>query len=343
MRFTVTALGSAGDRPVGVVVGTIARYLVAPEPRPETPGGPSPGGGEGEGSEVRYYADRGDTLGRWLGQGSCELGLAGDVDFDDFTSVLAGRDPRTGARLITARGSAGRVASLGTGTVARWGPNGEALYSVRDAARIMGWSQADVRAAIVEGERLAASRLVGMLAGTAIPGRDELRRDDRARAGQRSRAEREHRDRRAGTGTGALHRTVERDGHDGIRTDASARHGRGRDGHPGRDAHRGSHRERVRHASRPGPGRKHADTGIRTGAKGRPGRSRARVRPAHRARPGHRAGDRERRRRPGTGGDLRCAYRNRGHRAGAGRWRRPGRFRDGAGPVHRPGRDQLRQ
>jgi conjugative relaxase-like TrwC/TraI family protein len=167
MRYTVTALGSAGDRPAGVVVGTIARYLVGPEPRPATPGAPSPGGGEREGPVARYYADRGDTPGRWLGHGARELDLAGEVDFDDFTSVLAGRDPRTGARLITARGSAGRVASLGTGTVARWGPNGEALYSVRDAARILGWPQSDVREAIVDGELLAAARLVALLTGTA--------------------------------------------------------------------------------------------------------------------------------------------------------------------------------
>jgi hypothetical protein len=32
-----------------------------------------------------------------------------------FTSVLGGRDPRTGERLISDRGSAGRVASLGAG------------------------------------------------------------------------------------------------------------------------------------------------------------------------------------------------------------------------------------
>jgi TrwC relaxase len=169
MRLSVTALGSAGDRPVGVVVGSIARYLVAPEPSPETPGVPSPGGGDDEGSVVRYYADRGDRPGRWLGQGARELGLAREADFDDFTSVLAGRDPRTGARLITARGSAGRVASLGTGTVARWGRNGEALYSVGDAARILGWTQADVRAAVAEGEHLAASRLLGTLTGREDP------------------------------------------------------------------------------------------------------------------------------------------------------------------------------
>lgn len=85
MRYTVTALGSSGDRPVGVVVGTIARYLIAPEPSPEAPSAPSAGGGEGEESVVRYYADRGDSPGRWLGQGARELGLAGEVDFDDFS------------------------------------------------------------------------------------------------------------------------------------------------------------------------------------------------------------------------------------------------------------------
>jgi hypothetical protein len=176
VRFTVTALGSRGDRPVGVVVDTIARFLVAPEPAPATPSAPAPGRGEGERSVVRYYADRGDSPGRWLGQGARELGLAGEVDFDDFTKVLAGRDPRTGARLITARGSTGRVASLGTGTIDRWGPNGEALYSARDTARILGWTQTDVRAAMVEGQRLAASRLLLALSGSVILARDAVGR-----------------------------------------------------------------------------------------------------------------------------------------------------------------------
>jgi hypothetical protein len=37
-----------------------------------------------------------ETLaGPWFG----ELGPTGTVDFDEFTSVLAGRDPRTGERL----------------------------------------------------------------------------------------------------------------------------------------------------------------------------------------------------------------------------------------------------
>jgi conjugative relaxase-like TrwC/TraI family protein len=169
VRFTVTALGSAGDRPVGVVVGSIARYLIAPEQRPEAPGGPVPDRPASEGSVSRYYADRGDTPGRWLGQGARELDLSESVDFDEFTTVLAGRDPRTGQRLLTAQGSAGRVASLGSGTVAKWSPQGEALYSVGDAARVLGWSQADVRDAIADGERLVASRLIETIARRSIP------------------------------------------------------------------------------------------------------------------------------------------------------------------------------
>jgi conjugative relaxase-like TrwC/TraI family protein len=169
VRFTVTALGSAGDKPVGIVVGTIARYLIAPDQQPEAPTAASREPPTGDGSVSRYYADRGDSPGRWLGQGARELSLDGEVDLDEFTSVLAGRDPRTGARLISARGSSGRVASVGAGTAARWSPTGEALYSVRDAAAVLGWSQADVRQAIGDGEHLAAVRLVETLTRTPIP------------------------------------------------------------------------------------------------------------------------------------------------------------------------------
>jgi conjugative relaxase-like TrwC/TraI family protein len=169
VRFTVTALGSAGDRPVGIVVGTIARYLIAPDRQPAASPVSSPENPAGEEPVSRYYADRGDSPGRWLGRGAPELNLNGDVALDEFTTVLAGRDPRTGARLITARGSSGRVASVGAGTVARWGPAGEALYSVRDAASLLGWSQADVRQAIDEGEHIAAYRLIETLTGTPFP------------------------------------------------------------------------------------------------------------------------------------------------------------------------------
>lgn len=170
MRFTVTALGSAGDKPVPVVVGQVARYLLAPDQLPAPAGdGHAQRAQSGEVSVGRYYADRGDSPGRWLGRGARELGLPATVELDAFTNVLGGRDPRTGTRLITARGSTGRVASLGTGTVARRGPQDEALYAVADVAAVLGWSQRDVRHAMAAGERHAASRWVAAVTATAIP------------------------------------------------------------------------------------------------------------------------------------------------------------------------------
>ncbi len=165
MRFTVTALGSAGDKPVSAVVGSIARYLLSPDQRNDPPAAPAAEAtGTGQASAGRYYADTGDSPGRWMGQGARELSLDGTVEFDDFTTVLAGRAPRTGERLITARGSAGRVASLGAGSVAQWSADGEALYSIRDVATVLGWSQADARQAIEDGERLAVTRAIHAIA-----------------------------------------------------------------------------------------------------------------------------------------------------------------------------------
>jgi len=210
VRFTVTALGSIGGRSVASVVADITEYLTgaitdlaAPDGTPPVEGGNAPGpdgtrpgpdadgkgradaGSVPERGPDRYYADSGEGPGRWLGRGSGELGLAGTVQAEAFRSVLAGRDPRNGARLISARGSTGRVRDLGAGTVTRFSDTGEALYSPGDVAAVLGWSRADVDAAVAEGEHSAAGRLVAMLTqaagtdGTApgstggtVPGRD---------------------------------------------------------------------------------------------------------------------------------------------------------------------------
>ena len=49
----------------------------------------------------RYYLDGGEPPGRWLGRGTEALGLAGEVDDDDFLSLMDGRDPATGELLGT--------------------------------------------------------------------------------------------------------------------------------------------------------------------------------------------------------------------------------------------------
>jgi conjugative relaxase-like TrwC/TraI family protein len=181
--LTVTALGSTGGRPLAAVVGDITEYLMGATtdpPGPDDRMGPPAGDGGGldggrsvpEQGPGRYYADSAEEPGRWIGQGSGELGLTGTVQPEAFRSVLAGRDPRNGARLITARGSAGRVRDLGAGTATQWSPDGEALYAPGDVAAVLGWSRADVDDAITEGERLAAEHLVAALT-TTVPGTND--------------------------------------------------------------------------------------------------------------------------------------------------------------------------
>lgn len=46
-----------------------------------------------------YYAGTRELPGRWMGRGAVLLGLSGEVDGDALDAILAGRDPRTGARL----------------------------------------------------------------------------------------------------------------------------------------------------------------------------------------------------------------------------------------------------
>lgn len=115
-------------------------------------------GGPGPSS---YSADRGTEPGRWLGVGASEAGLRGAVAPSDFASVLAGRDPATGARLITAQGSAGRRPRLGVGAPTRSAPDGTSLYDTRDAAALLGVSMAEATRMIAAGEHLAFAELVG--------------------------------------------------------------------------------------------------------------------------------------------------------------------------------------
>lgn len=129
MRFTITPLGSVGGRTVDQVVVDIVRYLNRPRP----PVAPAPPGNADE-APSRYYADGGDEPGRWIGEGAASTGLQGQVNPQHFARVLAGRDPLTGARLITARGSAGRRSTLGVGASTRWAEDGEPLYDENDAA-----------------------------------------------------------------------------------------------------------------------------------------------------------------------------------------------------------------
>ena len=139
MKFTVTPLGG-GRADTAKVVDSIVRYLQPPSKAPAAP----PNGTPGVSGADRYYADHSEEPGRWLGRTAHSLGLTGAVERSDFASMLAGRNPHTDERLITAQGSAGRRPTLGIGSHTRLAPDGEALFGVADAAAALGLTHAEV-------------------------------------------------------------------------------------------------------------------------------------------------------------------------------------------------------
>jgi conjugative relaxase-like TrwC/TraI family protein len=168
MKVKVTALGGA-RRSLGRAVGDIVRYLVPAQ------GTPAPAAGVERATEriagpAGYYSDRGEEPGRWYGRGAARLGLAGEVDAGDFETVLSGRDPTTGARLISARGSAGRRPHLGVGTETQWGTDGEPLYDISDAAAALDVPVEEATAMVEAGMKLAVARLFRWLAGDLAGG-----------------------------------------------------------------------------------------------------------------------------------------------------------------------------
>ena len=163
MRVKVTALGGA-RKSLGRAVGDIVRYLV-PDERPPTSDRTEAVASPGTAGPAGYYADRGEEPGRWCGRGAARLGLVGEVGHQDFATVLSGRDPATGIRLISARGSAGRRPDLGVGNETRWGDGGEPLYGLNDAAAALDFPINEAAELVESGTRLAAWHLFRWLAG----------------------------------------------------------------------------------------------------------------------------------------------------------------------------------
>lgn len=161
MKFTVTPLGG-GRTDAARVVDSIVRYL---QPPSKTPGRDAASAGPGP---ERYYADRGEEPGRWLGRTAQSMGLAGAVQREDFAAVLGGRDPHTDGRLITAQGSAGRRTTLGSGTHTRVAADGEPLYGIADAAAVLGVSHREVERMLDVGTAVAVAG-IAQAVGVAGP------------------------------------------------------------------------------------------------------------------------------------------------------------------------------
>ncbi len=107
-------------------------------------------------SQDDYYTQGQTCVGRWVGQGAAGLGLAGDISRDDFSALLQGIDPRSGAVLV-ATGPNGKHA-------AGWDSVFSAPKSVSVQALVGGDNrlvQAHIRAVdrtLAEVERYALSR-----------------------------------------------------------------------------------------------------------------------------------------------------------------------------------------
>jgi conjugative relaxase-like TrwC/TraI family protein len=161
VRYSITPLGGS-KQTVEATVGRIVKYLIGDD-RSRAPDRHQTTGQTGVAAPSRYYADGGDEPGRWRGNGAAALGLHGQVDARDFAQALAGRDPHTGERLITAQGSAGRRPRLGVGSETRWDDWGGALYDERDAASALNVEAKELEALLNRGTSLAASRVFSLL------------------------------------------------------------------------------------------------------------------------------------------------------------------------------------
>ena len=145
----VTALGSNTQSAAGAASG-VADYLLGKADDQERATAQLLSPVAGTEQQGRYYADSIEGPGQWLGHGAARLSLHGVVNREAFERVLSGRDPATGARLLSARGSAGRT-SLKVGNHTRTGPDGEVLYGVEDAASALGLRPEDVERLIGAG------------------------------------------------------------------------------------------------------------------------------------------------------------------------------------------------
>jgi len=187
VKVTVTPIGAPTDG-VGAAAGAYVDYLTENVRAPIEP----------LDDAVGYYAGAGggdvvEGVGEWGGQGASRIGLSGDVGPAQLSSLLQGRNPFTGERLTTARGSAGRK-NLKVGAPTRlvgvepvWDiTDAEAALSVRDVIEPL---RKDIPADYMiehEGEtffsqralRWLNSRLADKRAAAAVAERDEFMAGD---------------------------------------------------------------------------------------------------------------------------------------------------------------------
>ena len=149
MRLNVTPIGS-GRLSAGQVAKAVVEYLAGVAKELPGPGVTDPPTVDLDRPSA-YYADSIEGPGTWLGTGASALGLGGTVEHTAFARVLEGRHPRTGERLLRARGSADRD-HLAVGQATRRAEDGSWLYGLDDAAKALGLPRAELDDLVAEGD-----------------------------------------------------------------------------------------------------------------------------------------------------------------------------------------------
>lgn len=88
---------------------------------------------------AEYYLRQGEAPGRWAGSGARLLGLQGEVGPKELRALFAGRDPATGERLVSARGSAARARASSSARSSKPAP--DSPLTMAEAAEAIGVSE----------------------------------------------------------------------------------------------------------------------------------------------------------------------------------------------------------
>ncbi len=107
-----------------------------------------------------YYSEQQRVVGRWIGKGATALGLAGEVAHEDFSALLQGIDPHSGAVLVQKASGYGEHAAGWDGVFNA--PKSVSIQAlIGEDHRLLQAHQLAVERAVAEVEKYAMARAHG--------------------------------------------------------------------------------------------------------------------------------------------------------------------------------------
>jgi conjugative relaxase-like TrwC/TraI family protein len=106
-----------------------------------------------------YYTEKQRVVGRWFGKGAGAVGLAGEIDTDDFRAVLNGLDPRSGEILVHAANREGEQRRAGWDATFNAPKSISVQALVGDDSRLIAAHRRSVERALEELECFAQARI----------------------------------------------------------------------------------------------------------------------------------------------------------------------------------------